>query len=168
VELPGGECDNAMTPKTKIVEFSGTRYQVRKLSPDVGSFILGKALMVGIKASEESAASNGDAVAAPDKAAPEDMARAIAFSFVFRGADFETHRFVQGKCLAVCSRMESKDGGPELPMPIVNDAGAWAIPEIRDDVALVMRLEVEVLAFNFTDFFAVGGLNAMAGQVSAA
>lgn len=163
-----------MKLKTKIVDISGTHYQIRKLAPDVGSYILGHAISaIATKAatkggqSPQNAQDNIGGATAPETAAvsessAEDLARAVALA-TFGGLDFELHRFVQQKCLAVCSRMECTEGS-DVPMPIVNDSGQWAIPEIRDDLSLVMKLEVEALVFNLSDFFAGGGLNALTGS----
>ena len=162
-----------MTPKTKIIELSGTRYQLRKMAPDVGSFILMAMIGAGIKASNMGGGTNADDPhASTEKAAEnlptaepkgEEVVRATAFSAFLGGLDFEMHRFIQVRCLSVCSRMEGTDGS-EVPMPIVSEAGRWAIPEIQDDISLVMRLEVEALVFNLSPFFASGGLNAMVGS----
>lgn len=159
-----------MKAKTKIVEIAGTRYQVRKLAPDVGSYILGhaisavaaKAASKGGEAPQKPAGAAETETAAMSESTAEDLVRAVALAS-FSGLDFETHKFVQQKCLGVCSRMEGPDG-QEVPMPIVSDSGQWAIPEIRDDMTLVMRLEIEAMVFNLTDFFAGGGLNVLAGS----
>lgn len=156
-----------MTSKTKILELSGARYQLRKFFPDVGSFILMQMIGAGIKSGNiagggDSAESDTVRAAATDLHG-EDMVRAVAFAAFLRGLDYEMHRFMQLKCLSTCSRLEDKEG-TEIPMPIVNDSGVWAISEIRDDMALVMRLEVEALVFNFSDFFEQGGLNALVGN----
>lgn len=157
-----------MSAKTKIVELSGARYQLGKMAPDVGSFILMSMIGAGIKAGNLGGESSqtppqGGRAAETVSAEPrgEDMVRAVAFAAFLRGLDYEQHRFIQQKCLAICSRME---GEPEMPMPIVSGT-TWAIPEIRDDISLVMKLEIEALVFNLSDFFDAGGLNTiMAGS----
>lgn len=155
-----------MKSKTKVVEVSGTSYQLRKMAPDVGSYILMRMIAAGINAGgdQNNPPSNAEATENPIPVPTgEELVRAVAFAAFLRGLDYETHSFVQKACLATCSRLEDSSGSA-LPMPIVNDAGVWAIPEIRDDISLVMRLEVEALVFNLTDFFEAGGLNALAGK----
>lgn len=162
-----------MKAKTKIIEIAGTRYQVRKLAPDVGSYIsfliLGASLKTGNLGGDTKNVGFSDEMAAvPEPAAAsesigDELVRAVAFRAFLGGLNYEMHSFVQQKCLAVCSRMESRDG-VELPMPITTDSGQWAIPEIRDDITLVVRLELESLAFSCASFFAGGGLNALAGN----
>ena len=161
----GGE--SVMKEKTKIVQFGDTRFQLRKLPPGVGTFIAMQLLGAGIKAGNlgggDPQSSSTEAAAPQSMATGEELVRAVAFSAFLRGLEYEAHQFVQTHCLAVCSRME-QSGETEVPMPIVNDSGQWAIPEVRDDMSLVMKLELEVLVFNLSDFFAEGGLNALVGK----
>jgi hypothetical protein len=155
-----------MNEKIKIVTLGETRYQLGKLSAEDGSFILMQALAAGLKTGmrggDQNDANAGATNTIPpaEKPKAEDVARIVALR-ALAGFDYDMHRFVQRKCLAVCSRIETTDGN-DLPMPISTDAGV--VQAIRDDVSLVMRLELEVLTFNMTDFFANGGLNAMAGN----
>jgi hypothetical protein len=158
-----------MKPKTKTVEIGDAKYQIRKLSPDIGSFILMQSIRAAMKSGNMAGAPSGGTQAVEEvpeaERNPEDIVRAVANAAFLGGFDFETHRFVQTSCLAACSRLEIAEapGGVEIPMPIVNSFGAWAILEIRDDVALVMRLAVECMVFNFSDFFSEGGLAMLAG-----
>lgn len=152
-----------MKEKSKIVEIDGTRYQVRRLMPDVGSHILSTILTAGLRgargmsSAEEASPSVGEQKAEPPV---EDVVRVMVLAACGE-MDFATRRFIQTKCLAVCSRMESANDGPELPMPIVNDAGVWAITEIRDNLSLVLRLEMEALVFNLSDFLEKGGMKSL-------
>lgn len=153
-----------MKPKTKIVTIDSSRYEIRKLPPDVGSYILMQIIGAGISASS----TGGSPVETPtqaqtEKLSGEDMVRAMTFAAFLRGLDYDKYCFVQSKCIAACSRMEDR-GGTELPMPIVNDSGQWAIPEIKDNLSLVVQLTVETLVFNLSDFFAEGGLASLAGS----
>ena len=146
-----------MREKSKIITIEETRFQIGRFLPDVGSFILGK--LVG--ATLDSAPPNFQQPEPPQDVPPpppDELVRILFFSSSFRGMDFETHRFIQAKALSVCSRLELKNG-VECPMPIVSDSGQWAIPEIRDDGPLVVKLELESLIFNLSPFFANGGLN---------
>lgn len=173
MDIDGGERGEPVKEKTRIVEIGGTNYQFRKMLPEIGSYLLMKLLSAGFNAQGganlENPHANSEAAAQPDadKREPsgEKLVRAVAFAAFLRGLDFESHRFVQRACLAVCSRMEERNGSGALPMPLMNDSGAWAIPEIRDDIPLIMKLELEALAFNLSDFFEQGGLNALAGAV---
>jgi hypothetical protein len=144
-----------MKEKIKTVTIGDTRYQIRRFTPDVGSFILGKLVGATLNAAPSEAPTPTVDVVPPS---PEETIQMLFFSASFRGLDFDTHRFIQTKALSVCSRLESKGNSEEYPMPIVSDSGVWAIPEIKDDISLVMRLELASLTFNFVDFFAEGGL----------
>ena len=151
-----------MNEKTKIVEVNGASYQLRRFAPDVGSFIVMQIIGAGLKGVSEGPAPSADSVTPKaEQPSGEDLVRAVVFSAFLRGLDFDMHRFVQTKCLALCSRMEPQ-GDQLVPMPLMTALGV-AIPELREDMELVMKLEIAVLVFNFTDFFAGGGLNALAG-----
>lgn len=159
-----------MLEKTKIVEIDGTRYQLRRMAPDVGSFILMRMIAAGVAAAEGSGdggQKRGKATPKPEvdrkKPTGEELVRQVAFAALLRGLDFPTHQLIQLNALAVCSRLENNAGTGELPMPIVNHAGEWAIHDIRDNVTLVMRLEMEALVFNLSHFFEAGGLSNAAG-----
>lgn len=155
-----------MKEKTKVVEIDGTHYQIRRFAPAVGSFLLMRIIGAGIKGDGAEDSVNGkEASSEPKGEVPggEDLARAVIFAAFLRGLDFDMHQFVQERCMQICSRLEGADN---LPMPLVNAGGIWAIKDVADDTALVMRLMVEALAWNFTDFFATGGLNALAGAPS--
>ena len=149
-------------PKTKIVEIDGARYQLRRLSPEAGSFIAMKLLSAAQQGPSKEGGGprkDGEEPTAPAQVAPsgEQMVRVVAL-LAFNGLDFESHSFIQKKCLECCARLE---GDPELPMPIVNSSGAWAIAEIKENLSLVMKLELEALVFSVAPFFESGGLASM-------
>jgi hypothetical protein len=154
-----------MRERTKTVTIDDTEYQIRRFSPAVGSFILGRVLSAGARAMRDATERNGNHEAQPvqegkefDPKDAEPAARAMAVAAVLQGTfSIEDHSLIQTECMKVCSRMEENDKG-SFPMPLVNDKGQWAIPELREDVNTAIQLEVEVLTFNFTDFFALGGL----------
>jgi hypothetical protein len=153
-----------MKQKTKVVEIDGTKYQIRRFLPDVGSYLLMRIIGAGIKGDAGDSGNSAERKEATGEVpSGEELARAVIFAAFLRGLDFDTHQFVQQHCMQVCARLEGPDS---LPMPLVNAGGVWAIKDVQDDTALVMRLQVEALTFNFTDFFATGGLNALAGAQS--
>lgn len=139
--------------KIKIVSIAGTRYQLKKLVAADGSYILFR--MMGMLQEVATASANNATAKEPaetqPETSPEDKARVIVSFGMYGGKDYEFHKFVQQKAIAACSRMEA-----ELPMPLMNDAGKWAIPEIRDNMGLVVRLATESLVFSLSDFFAFG------------
>jgi hypothetical protein len=143
-------------PKTQVVTLGEQRFQIGRLRPDAGSFILGRLIGEAQKASadvprETSAPIQPDAPAQSG----EDTARALCGLFFTRNADFELYSFIQKHAVSVCARLEVV-GGAEAPIPLVNASGQWAIPEVRDDIGIVSRLTTEVLVFNFADFFGQG------------
>ena len=144
-----------MSQKTKQVEVNGQLYQIRKLRANVGSFILTRILAAGI-----SAASVGGKPT-------DDLLKAVFTAFL-RGLDFDTFSFIQNNCLAAVSRMTDSGDGNLVPMPIVSDSGVFAVPEIADNLSLVMGLTVQSLLFNLSDFFDAGGLKVVMSPPMAA
>ena len=138
-----------MKPKTKIVTIDGQRYQIRKLRPNVGSYILTRILAAGISAGT---LEMGDK---PNKS----LLMAVFVAFL-KGLDFEGFSFIQNNCLAVVGKLTDMGNGSEAPMPIVADSGIYAYPEIAENLSLVMSLTVQSLLFNLSDFFEGGGLTA--------
>jgi hypothetical protein len=154
-----------MKVKTKTIEIDGTRYQLKRFLPDVGSFLRWK-LLAALQNDQSSTAEQ--APVPPGEPAPaatpngEDLARAMVLAaFLYgKGIDLQSHREILNHCMAACARWESGPSG-DIAMPIFN--GQRLLPDIADDPVLVDRLQVEVLVFNFSDFFAAGGLKTMAG-----
>lgn len=146
-----------MKEKTKLVTIDGVTYQLKRFMPDVGSFILGRVLNAGATATIQRMKALGDILAdipqpttPPEEVDVDTQIRRTA-STAFGAMTFEERTQIQRKCMEACARMEE-----DAPMPVSNANGM-----ILDDLTLVMRLELEVLVFNFHDFFAEGGLNAL-------
>jgi hypothetical protein len=147
--------------KTKRVTIDDTQYQLKRFAPDVGSFILSRILSAGTRALIETMKALGDVqpptsalgepVPEPQVEDHEARIRQMATS-AFGVMSFDERSMIQRRCLEACSRLEGED----TPMPLANSSGT-----IIDDLQLVMCLELEVLVFNFQDFFAGGGLNAL-------
>lgn len=95
----------------------------------------------------------------------EETARGVVLAALAGGIDdYETHCMIQQKALSVCSKLEISTEGRELPLRITTDSGEWAAPELKEDLNLVNKLEVESLVFNIAPFFGAGGLSALGSQ----
>lgn len=155
-----------MKEKTTRVSLDDTQYQIKRFSPEVGSFILGRILNSGTKALFETMRALGDLASPTGEDSPgpgtgagvpepeptaEEKIRRMATS-AFGVMTFEERAMIQRRCLDVCARVENDD----VLMPVSNSNGT-----ILDDLQLIMRLELEALVFNFNDFFAEGGLSAL-------
>lgn len=152
-----------MKEKNIIVEVDEKRYRIGRFTPAVGSFILLQIIGAGFKGQDLNVSAPPPSEPAAPAAAPEarsggDMVRALVFAAFLRGVEFKLHEFIQRECVAVCSVMTG-----DLPMPISNGLGSL-LPEIQEDMALVIKLEIEVLVFNLADFFAGNGLGTMMGK----
>lgn len=135
-----------MNEKTKVVVVQERRYQIRRMRPDVGSFILSRILAAGMGAG---AGLQNDK---PDK----PLIQAMLAAFLNR-LDFDTFSFIQNRALAVVSRLDD-DGAP---LPLVADNGVFADQELATSISLAMALTVQSLVFNLSDFFSEGGLNSL-------
>jgi hypothetical protein len=148
--------------KFQFVDVDGKSYRIGRFSPQLGSFILMQIIGAGIKGQAPAApVTDAPSTEPAEKLKPEEIVRAMVFGAFLKGMDYTAHQFIMQKCLSVCSVM----GGPEekkVPIPLMND-NLMMLPEIQDDLALIMKLQMEVLCFNFTDFFVAGGLNSLGG-----
>jgi ATP sulfurylase len=145
-------------PRTKQVDLKGRKFELRRLSPEVGTFILMR--MMGVQMRRE-AAQEERAPAKPAVKLPEisGEARVRALSFiVFSGAiSFEDFKFIQNACMHCVSIVKVAEG-EAFPMPIMSDAGEWTKDgqAVVDDVQLLMNLTTETLVLSYADFFEQG------------
>ena len=145
-------------PRTKQVDLKGRKFELRRLSPEVGTFILMR--MMGVQMRSE-AAQEERAPAKPAVKPPEisGEARVRALSFiVFSGAiSFEDFKFIQSACMHCVSIVKVAEG-EAFPMPIMSDAGEWTKDgqAVVDDVQLLMNLTTETLVLSYADFFEQG------------
>jgi hypothetical protein len=154
--------------KYKIITLGDPQIQFRigRLTPAQGSFILGQVMAANLKRIAEMRAlrplSASSSEETPDeKPDAEGLVRATAMGAFLGGLDLDTHTRIQQMCLAVCAQMQFSSNGHEpVAMPIATADGGL-LPQLAMDIPLVMRLEMEVLVFNLTDFFAQGGLSAL-------
>ena len=157
-----------MREKTTIALINGGEYQIGRMAPDIGAFILNRLIAAGVEADRRMAESQAQAPPPPARAAdeaqatqatPEDTVRTLCAAAFFRtpGFDLETYRIVQRATISVCSRMEGEPT-QKVPMPMMNAAGQWAIADVRDDIGLVSKLMTEVMVFNLKSFFEQAGV----------
>lgn len=155
-----------MKEKTKLVTIEDTNYQIGRFAADVGSWIIGCTLNAGMRDAIGKMKMLGEDVRqttpqpVEQPAEPDDIEFKIrrTMTSAFSAMTLEERSIIQRKCLEKCSRME----GPEsnTPMPLSNGNGVIR-GDIADDLRLVLQLEMEVLIFNFFDFFEQGGFNAL-------
>lgn len=151
-----------MQARSKVVELKGLSFELRRLLPEVGSFIFMRMMGMNMRMAQENAERAAPKLerqvelptetAEPDEPISGELrVRALAFSVFAGGIAFDDFKFIQSACLKSVSR--KNDAG--LYMPIMSDGGVWTGDgkEVRDDVGLVMQLTTEVLIFCFADFF---------------
>lgn len=158
-----------MQTKSKIVELSGSKYHIRKLPPEEGSFIFMRMLGISMRQAADTPApkqpqqpqqkTEAKELVVETKISGEMRVRALSFA-VFSGSaiDFADFKLIQSACLRACAIVVEHAGNP-FPMPVVADTGEWTKEgeELSGNVGLVMRLTTEVLIFCFSDFFEDGG-----------
>lgn len=154
-----------MQARTKVVELQGKRYQLRRLPPDVGSFIFMRMMNINLRLSQEeeerqaskSQYAKTDTAPQKPKESPakptgEAQVRALSFIVLSGGIPFEDFQFIQRSCLKVIGRIDTNQG-VEFPIPIMTDSGQWADMDVADDIGLTMNLTTEVLVHSFESFF---------------
>jgi DNA replicative helicase MCM subunit Mcm2 (Cdc46/Mcm family) len=150
--------------KTTIVTVNGQDYQVRKMTPVIGSYIWQLLMAACFKASqamgtqaEEAAAKAPDK---PDETTPADKLRGLC-GIAFMQLDFDKYEFIQTNCMKVVSHMETLPGGnAPTPMALMTWNGTWAEASVADDLMLVTRLMTEALVFSLSSFLAPSGTGA--------
>jgi hypothetical protein len=154
-----------MQTRSKVVELSGNRFQIRRLPPEVGSFIFLRMLGVRMRSMENVQApqqKQEETVAAEakkeEKITGEMQVRALSFSVLTGGIGFEDFKFIQTSCMKAAALIQER-AEVDFPMPIVTDAGLWTAEGevVASNVGLVMQLTTEVLIFCFADFFEGSG-----------
>jgi hypothetical protein len=156
-----------MHETTKTIEIADMRFQIRRLPADVGSFILmqlmgaaasGAAHMVGDM--KDVPAQEKEQTGEIKKSTGADTVRTLAMAAFMRGINFEAFRFVQRQCLLLVSREDATLGF----IPIMTDDGRWepvSSSKIGASLDIVMKLTMEVLVFNYSDFFEQGGMDSL-------
>lgn len=146
-----------MNSRSKVVEFSGSKYEVRRLLPDVGSFIFMKMMGLSLRArsadKEQAEERPKDASAEPPTPiSGETQVRALAFSVFAGGIAFDDFKFIQNACIQSVSKQRVDTG---FYMPVMTGDGKYTKDgeDLETNVGLVMNLTTEVLVLCFADFF---------------
>ena len=139
-----------MHDKTKIVLLDEVNYQVRRMTPAVGSHIW-QLLMKAVYKAQEGQKEEVVSAPPPDAPKPSNEERlrgmcGVAFMFL----SFDDFQFIQRNCMLKLSCEEAAVGY----LPVMADDGRWAAKDLEDNPFLVTRLTVEVLVFNLSSFLA--------------
>lgn len=153
-----------MHERGKTVPLSGKNYHIRRLAPEVGSFIFMRMLGISMRQStdappkRQAEETEREDDVQQEKLSGEVRVRALAFTvFASDSMKFEDFKFIQKSCMQCVSAVEERSG-TEFPMPIISDSGVWTKEgsHVSDNPGLVMRLVQEVLVLCFSDFFDEG------------
>jgi hypothetical protein len=150
---------------SKIVQYGDLRISIGRFTPRTGSFILMRLLgaaSIGAAKIASSLGLTGQVETTIKDAAqvdPESEARRLVSAALMTNENQSLHETVWSECLKVCSEMKADHQDMrEVAIPLMTGGGEVAHPGLRSDMALQMRLVNDCLVFNFSDFFAQGGL----------
>jgi hypothetical protein len=73
-------------------------------------------------------------------------------------ASEEFHNLLVSKCIRFCGRVEDSGAIP------ICTANGTLLPDLADDLGFILKLVVEMCAFNFADFFDQGGIRTQAAE----
>ena len=142
--------------KTITVDVGGAKYQVRRMTPVVGSYIWQR-LQLGAYKGAQAMLKSGmvaerspEEVKAIDVVTVQDRLRALCGG-AFMCMDYADFEFVQRECVKVLARVEP-NAGIDMPVPLMTDDGRWVLQDVYEDPALVTRLMVEAVVFNMESF----------------
>lgn len=144
-------------PRTKLIPLSGKKFELRRLPPEVGSYIfirmLGARMRMQQATAEAAPTKPIDTTATPPSG--EDLVKALSFVVFSSAASFDEFKFMQSSCMKVTSLIENREG-MDFPMPLMSDDGQWTRgvgDTVSLDVGLLTTLASEVLVLCFADFF---------------
>lgn len=145
-----------MQPRSKVVSLAGHKFQVRKLPPEVGSFILMRMLGTSMRAAANapSLELTEEQLVEAAKITGEMRVRAMAFNIFSGGVSFDDYKFIQEHCMKVSAIMLTR-AEVESPQPIMMADGSYT-PDgqvVADSITLLTQLPMEVLILCFADFF---------------
>jgi len=141
-----------MHEATIVVPVDGVNYQIRRMTPAVGSYIWQRLMAAVYKASEgRKDEVSAEPVAEVPQPSNADRLRAMC-GVAFMYLDFDDFEFVQKNCMRTVSREEPGMGY----IPVVADSGQWAAKDLETNPFTITRLMVEVLVVNLASFLESG------------
>jgi hypothetical protein len=123
--------------------------------PAVGSYIWQRLMAAAFKASQQVATqpvAEEPAKADEPTASPEDKLRSLCV-VAFMQLSYDDTAFIQNTCMKIVSRVELI-GDTEAAIPIMQQDGTWAAPDVMDNPFLITQLTTEVIVFNLASFLA--------------
>lgn len=137
--------------KSRKFELDGTTYEVRRMTPVVGSYIWQVMMRAAVRASKDMGGGSVQGQeGALEQATAEEKTRGLA-TLALMNMDFREHEFVQNAVMRLMLRHENG-----APMPFMVDDSRWdsrIYEEIGSNPALVTKLVIEGLVFNLSGFF---------------
>lgn len=145
-----------MQARTTTTEVNGVSYQLRRMTPAVGSYIWQRLMAAAFKAAQQAGEAAMQTAESEDpntpQPSPADRLRSLC-AVAYMQLEFKDHEFMQTACMKVISRVETI-GDVESAIPIMQQDGTWAAPDIADNPFLVTKLMTEAIVFNLASFLA--------------
>jgi hypothetical protein len=149
-----------MHDKKKTVTLAGERWEIRRMTPAVGSYIWQRLMAatyrmqvknVGASGPEPSIEESVKMKELMEKAPPEQRIKTVC-GVAFMELAFDELEFTQNAALRVISKLQTAGGAVDVPMPITQEDGRGMLPELEASPSLVQQLTIEALAFNLVSF----------------
>jgi hypothetical protein len=141
-----------LTARTKTVEVDGTKYELRRMTPIMGSYFWQRLMHACYVAAQARAVQQETDTAPEDAPKPlaEDRLRGLC-AMAYMHMDMEDFERVQTACMKLISRLEL-NAGAETFMPVMTDTGRWVAADLFDKPLTVTKLTTEALVFNLIGF----------------
>jgi len=140
--------------KTKIAEVQGVKYQIRKMLPDVGSYIYMR--MMGALLEFKRSGGADEQPSEAESSMDEEQKARLLCGLAAMKLSFEDTQFVQRQALMTVSKAVL-GANSESFIPVMQDTGRWTDPDMANDIALVQSLVQESLVFSLSGFFSGSG-----------
>jgi hypothetical protein len=138
-----------MNDPTKDIVISEVRYQLARLNPRDGGWVLGK-LWPSLA---------GPMLAPNPEKQMNEQYLGFFVSQAMSDLPEDVFNSIQSKAMAACSYWDDAGGGP-VAMPMLMRDGRWATKS-EPELLTVLALTTAVLAFNLMPFFAPGALKTL-------
>lgn len=137
-----------MKDRYKFIELDGQKYRIEKMSARTALYIGSQLAMVLMGGASKEQSINSEAV----QSALSSLSK-------------ETFFGILNDCLKTVNKITEANGA-QMPEPVLKTDGSFVDPDMEYDISAVLRLTVEVLMFNVSNFFGGKGLSNLKTSLS--
>lgn len=141
-----------MKDRYKFIELDGQKYRIEKMPARTALYIgsqLAMALVGGARSSQEK----------------EQGVNSEAVQSALSSLSKETFFGILNDCLKTVNKITEVNGA-QMPEPVLKADGSFVDPDMEYDISAVLRLTVDVLMFNVSNFFGGKGLSSLKTSLS--